>query len=740
MALPDDIVTEVFSYLPAKSAGRFRALSRSWRATLSSAPFVELHRRRANETGHPKLFFSTTAETSEDEESYFYSWQPGGAIKKLMPNKFYRPTPLTRPLHGLVLIRCAETGYHICNPSTGAVLAIPDSKLPLKMIPRGSPQVPYYPWVAYGFGYCSLTGKYKVVRIFSSIGHNADKYSPILCEVFVLDRLAYWRPTTQQPPICVLTDNPGVFLLNGCLHFLRVDGGIIAFDVSGETFGSVLPPPNLDGEASISMTELDGCLCVCRGHTDRGDGMYRIWMLRNYKQDKWEQLCCVDMTAWTEPERAHLEACLIAPLDMYNSDSGQKKVMIGTTDCKVLALDIPNCATQEILFCPDEETASNFEDYDDLVLGSFEESLVPVGRTIEEMVSLSPMTRAWFDILKWMPTQSVKELSLVCREWRAMVKDDCFIRSHVVHANLRKSPRVMIITDFFIAIFMDLKDFNERGRIVVDIPELVCSQPCQGLNVASCHRRSFVCNPAMGYFQRMEFQNVHDKDFYAGRVGLGYDSVNNEHVVVLITYTEKNFVTREYALECRVRYAKEQEYCSLDDPPCRPVANIQPTYVDGKIFWMVDPNLGPISLDYEVVAFDVQKKKFEVLRGPPCEVSGGSNPMSILQLQGALCVTCSDKRINVIDIWMMKDVGTWVKEYHIELKGFSPEYSSEWTTPLAVDPNDGRILLKTGWSLGYYDPKTAKMETICRVGRPGDRLKFCPIICHESFVTTLGTF
>ncbi|KAK1643889.1 hypothetical protein QYE76_061694 [Lolium multiflorum] len=596
MELPHDIVREAFSYLPAKSAGRFRALSRSWRATLSSAPFVELHRRRANKTaGHPKLFFSTTAETSEDEESYFYSWQPGGAIKKLMPNKFYGPTPLTRPLHGLVLIRCAETGYHICNPSTGAVLALPDSKLPLKMIPRGSPQVPYYPWVAYGFGYCSLTGEYKVVRIFSSTGHDADEYSPILCEVFVLD--------TRQTGV--------LEAYNSTASHLRLDG-----QSGGETFGSVLPPPNLDGEASISMTELDGCLCVCRGHTDRGDGLYRIWMLRNYEQDKWEQLCRVDMTAWTEPERAHLEACLIAPLGMYNSDSGQKKVMIGTTDCKVLALDIPSCATQEILFCPDEETASNFEDYDDLVLGSFEESLVPVGRTIEEMVSLSPVTRAWFDILKWMPTQSVKELSLVCREWRAMVKDDCFIHSHVVHANLRKSPRVMIITDFFTAIFMDLKDFNERGRIVVDIPELVCSQPCQGLNVASCHRRSSVCNPAMGYFQRMEFQNVHDKNFYAGRVGLGYDS----------------------------------------------------------------------------------KKEFEVLQGPPCEVSGGSNPMSILQLQGALCVACSDKRTNVIDIWMMKDVGTWVKEYHIELKGFSPEYSSEWTIPLAVDPNDGRILLKTGCS------------------------------------------
>ncbi|XBH81933.1 hypothetical protein VPH35_107415 [Triticum aestivum] len=217
----------------------------------------------------------------------------------------------------------------------------------------------------------------------------------------------------------------------------------------------------------------------------------------------------------------------------------------------------------------------------------------------------------------------------------------------------------------------------------------------------------------MGYIERMEFQNLNDDTFYAGRIALGYDCENGEHVLVRMTYKEKNFSTREYQLECSLR----------------PVANIQPTCIDGKIFWI--PNLGPVSLHCEIITFDVEKEEFEVLPGPPCG-SHGNGHLSIL-------ASSSSKTMNVISIWMMKDVGFWLKEYRIDLEEFSPEYSSEWTTPLAIDLKGGRILLNTGWSLGYYDPKTASMETICRVGMPGDYFKFCPVICHESLVNRFGS-
>jgi hypothetical protein len=89
---------------------------------------------------------------------------------------------------------------------------------------------------------------------------------------------------------------------------------------------------------------------------------------------------------------------------------------------------------------------------------------------------------------------------------------------------------------------------------------------------------------------------------------------------------------------------------------------------------------------------------------------------------------------------MMKDNnGTWLREYHIDLTEFYTEYSSEETTPLAIDPKDGRILLSTGRSLGYYDPKTAALETIYSLGMHEDYWKFSPIVCDESLVFRLGS-
>jgi len=163
---------------------------------------------------------------------------------------------------------------------------------------------------------------------------------------------------------------------------------------------------------------------------------------------------------------------------------------------------------------------------------------------------------------------------------------------------------------------------------------------------------------------------------------------------VHITYKEKNLETRDYELQCKMRYVNHEQWHPLDPP--RPVAAVPPTFVNGKIFWMVEPNLGPVSATCEIVSFDVETQEFEVLQGPPCSHDRGH--MTILPLQGALCVARSDRRVNTIDVWMMEDHGFWLMKYHIELEKFLPDYLSENTTLIAVDPKDGRILLNAGWS------------------------------------------
>ncbi|CAO2036813.1 unnamed protein product [Urochloa humidicola] len=731
--LPPEVMAEILARLPSKSVGRFRCVSRAWCAMLSTDYFVDLHLRCANRPDHPRLLLTAVG---SDDDDHLHSWRPGGAVEKVMADDFSDGiiVPVTKPCRGLMLVRGTDNGgYFVCNPSTGDVLALPHSEAPMKMTRRVKlfqpHEPPFFFEVSYGLGYCTMRKEFKVVRLFCDYEFETGIAESTNCEVFVLDRAAYWRPTAEQPPLQRVEEKKPAVFLNGYVHFLCHDGGIITFSISDETFGSLAPPSGFEDAASM-MTELDGFLCLCYGKPDTED-LYHVVVLRDYGEARWETLCCIDRTTWPESEHMLLDSLWMAPIGIYYSD-GAQKIMFGTGACKVFAVDVDGNAPQ-ILFTPDDTIIGSCEDDNIPALGLYEESLVPVGRSLEEIISSSPTAEAWFDILKWLPARSVLELSLVCREWRAMIMTDDFIQSHAIHANLNKSPRIMIVMDPRFGNYWDLEKFTD-GHQPNLISDLVCSQPVHGLNVGSCAFWDFICNPAIGYCKHISFDD-NDGTFFAGRIGLGYDAEINKHVVVHVTYKEKNLETRYYELQCKMRYVNQEQWRSLDSPP-RPLAATPPTFSSGKIYWLVEPNLGPVSATCEIVAFDVQTREFEVLQGPPSNHDFGH--MTILQLEGALCVTCSDRRVNTIDIWMMDDRDLWLLKYHIELEKFLPDYLSENTIPLAVDPKDGRILLNAGWSLGYYDPKTLEIETIYTQNIPENipehGLRLCPIICHESLV------
>jgi F-box interacting protein len=486
--LPMEILTDILARLPAKSVGRFRCVSRAWCSMLSSAQFGDFHACRANRRGHPRLLLTPVGSSYDGD---IYSWQPGGQVEKLMPDCFGdgNTAPLTKPCRGLILIHSAG-GYFVCNPSMGGVVPLPDSKVPLKMIWRppkseaGRP--PFFLNVSYGLGYCKLRKEFKVVRLFAYGEVENDVVTSAACEVFVLDTPAYWRPAASHPPLCWVDEKkPGVFL-NGYLHFLCSDGGITTFNVSDETFGSLSPPQGLEN-STITLTELGGCLCVC----SLSEAGYGIFKLTDYKEAQWEKFCCIEPWYWPKSKCLLMELLWIAPLGIHHSDD-REKILFGTSGCKVFAIDA-NGGAPDLLLTPDETIIGSCEDYNIPALGLFEESLVSVGHSIEELIFSSPTTKAWSDILKWLPTHSVLELSLVCWEWRAMSMTDRFIQSHVIHANLNKSPCIMFIMNACFGSYMDLENCIAAHGGPTLFYTTVCSQPCHGLNAGSCNVWDFIC-------------------------------------------------------------------------------------------------------------------------------------------------------------------------------------------------------------------------------------------------------
>uniref|UniRef100_A0A0E0M909 F-box domain-containing protein n=1 Tax=Oryza punctata TaxID=4537 RepID=A0A0E0M909_ORYPU len=775
-SLPDDVLREIFSYLPARSAARLRAMSRSWRAELSSPSFVDLHLQRANTTAAPKLFCGPC----DDKFDWcLYDLQPpgggaAGAVKMLMRGGELgdaMPCPLTKPLRGLVLVTCVgKNALYVCNPSNGGeALALPDTELPSKATfrPSRGPGPPYYCNVAYGLGYCSAAKVFKVVRVFSE-GHYEE--TATRCEVFVLDSPAYWRPAAGKPPPACIVENIGVFL-NGSVHFLcRDGGGVVSFNVTDESFGSLPPPPPppvaaVDGVADWQiwerMTELDGCLCVWQYACKRYEPCH-LWLLRRHGGDetavRWEKLCCIDPIPWSHDDRSLIRSSSIAPLCMYG-----EKILMRTGRYVVFAVDTAGGGAPEIVFRPDEHEATagggEFENTYFPALGLYEESLVPVGRTIEEIVFSSPATRAWSDVLKWLPARTVSELSVVCKEWRAMVTTDRFIRLHAVHANMAaRSPRIRFVMDPVDGVPADIDRADEIHAPYISTMPFVCSQPCHGLNVGSFSNiLDFVCNPIMDYHEELPLvDSGDDDDIFYGRIALGYDEEEDDHVVVRLAYTEKNPETRSYELQCRMLYFKRQEWSPLPTPPPpRPVASATPAYANGKIYWLVDPALGSppptaTTSACELVALDCRNAvacHYAVLQGPPPPPRSAIGRVSVLRLHGTLCVACSDRDANAIDVWAMNAAASatdavWSMVYRLELAAHSPEYTSEKTTVMGVDPTSGRILLNTEQSLGYYDPKTGELETIYRVRMMNQEAndgsgacydgRFCAVVCEES--------
>jgi F-box interacting protein len=352
---------------------------------------------------------------------------------------------------------------------------------------------------------------------------------------------------------------------------------------------------------------------------------------------------------------------------------------------------------------------------------------------------LSPTTQAWWEVLKWLPARSVLELSLVCREWRMATTSHRFVESHLVHANsIKIRPRIMFVMDATFGHIRDLDDLDDAPfppNFACGV--FYCSQPCHGLNVGTFNGTDFLCNPAIRHHQRIE----HDDDDqqaepFAGRIALGYDSDSEDHVLVFLAYDDKNLDTRDYKLRCNVRCLNGDIWWRCVEPPPRPPADVPPTYADGKIYWVVDPKLGP-RLDTtccELVAFDTVEEEFEVVEGPPCSHGGGR--VSVVEFHDVVHVAWSDRDADAIDVWMMGDDGAWCVDYRIELAKYSPEYSSERTLLIGSDPTDGRILLNTGLSLGYYDTKTGELETVYRaLGWPGhDDNVFCTLIYQESLL------
>ncbi|CAL5096029.1 unnamed protein product [Urochloa decumbens] len=766
-ALPDEMVTEVLLNLPVKSILRFRAVSRAWAALLSSDDFCGLHMAAVASAlapaPPPKLLF--VSPSANFASTAVYSCSPssgdhghGHEDEHLFTlddarGNFVDVAPA--PCHGLTLLydalapahyacagdaRAVTPAYYVCNAATRAVTRLPPCE-----------EVAY---ATAGIGFDARAREYKVVRLFQGGPRDGEQFK---CQVYTLggeeDR---WRPVARGVPfrfckfalaaiLCAaIWKVPPVFA-GGFLHWLidpvclvkKPRAAILSFSLTSETFSWVRSPKF--PVSGAHLVELDGHLCMVRDlrrdYYRYRPTMLEIWKLKDdYSSGEWSLKHRVELSRnHMAITRGFVEPKAVRVIGSFGDSKCSERIIIATSGHEVFACD-PVSGALETIHSTMEIQPHQIEAYD-IRFSLFRETLVPVPKTKEEMALSSPLCRATKEILLRLPAKSVLNFKLVCKQWLRLIRTESFSRPYFSHKNIDKRLKITLVgkgtgePDFsFIPLNKWLHQQAPDQSTFLDT-KVVCSKPCHGLNLISTEIRDYLYNPCLGFrriyrnegpvqrrFCRLHPDSVQSEEhhFTIGNknVGLGFDPLTQEHVIVEIFYNLKNYESRDYDLSCSLWNCNRRGVQNIPPPPL-PVSDMPPAYLEGMLYWMSEPRLGH-SHERAIVSFNIGTRMFGVI---PCPSriarswdSHSPRRAFVAELEGVLYAVLANQVRDELCLWKWEH-GQWDRSYTIYLKScldYSPR--TNIVVPWAIDPTDGRILLNTGMRLGFYDPVKQGVE------------------------------
>ncbi|KAF6154050.1 hypothetical protein GIB67_018972 [Kingdonia uniflora] len=274
--LPQEIITDILSRLPAKSVGRCKCVSKVWLNFVSDPLFLKLHLKRSKGNSEHKIVIATF-------NGFFLTIGSADRVLEGTPEG-NQTIVLRHPLletqvniifilgshDGLLLVRQVNI-ISVWNPTTGEYISVP-----CENVHSGSCDMRF---PIYGFGYDESTDDYKVV----SLATINKSYSEVC--IYSL-RNNSWRTIRENVPFFSFDGlkMPRFYgiLINGALHwrlrsFSRSTDfeSIFSFNLRNEMFQEI-PLPKIN-QGWFEIGDLGGCLCVSWHH---GTGV-DVWAREN---------------------------------------------------------------------------------------------------------------------------------------------------------------------------------------------------------------------------------------------------------------------------------------------------------------------------------------------------------------------------------------------------------------------------------------------------------------------------
>ncbi|KAK3011900.1 hypothetical protein RJ639_011420 [Escallonia herrerae] len=290
MELPDLIMMDILSRLPAKSIFSCRRVCKSWRNILLDPHFAKLHLSRA-----PVDFLLKSEGTvflaELDEESCISNSDVHLGRKSLMSCKTcnginigLKEIELCSSCEGMLCVRRSKrwSPYHVYNPITGEHVVV-----------QQTVRASFMP-IDCALGFSRRANEFKVMR-FLVVTQSRTIVKGLEVDIQTVGSNS-WRSIGETPYWPHLSSISSPFL-NGALHWICYAAQmILSFDFDEEHFQPIpTPSQHFDNfYHTVGLGSLEGRLCMCY-HKPHSTDPLDIWVMNNYGvKESWTKQFVID--------------------------------------------------------------------------------------------------------------------------------------------------------------------------------------------------------------------------------------------------------------------------------------------------------------------------------------------------------------------------------------------------------------------------------------------------------------
>ncbi|XP_059289188.1 F-box/kelch-repeat protein At3g23880-like [Lycium ferocissimum] len=341
------------------------------------------------------------------------------------------------------------------------------------------------------------------------------------------------------------------------------------------------------------------------------------------------------------------------------------------------------------------------------------------------------------EILSRLPVKSLHRCMCVSNLFSCLICDPHFQNKHLRHAqscsNL-ESKRLLANIDFDLRVSCSLfsacynntiawrpnyaaSNNNEVRKNFISV--VVRCSHVNGLFCVSfgpplgCFDWFEIClwNPTSNELRRLPNSSSLSHEETEPHYGLGYDSANDDYVVVRLITNRNDMITKKRSIRVELYSLKTDSWTTLIQPfPYTTLCDSRNTYFDchfvnGRFHWMVlCDKSGYHDFSPVIVSLDLSNYEYKDIPQPnytkvPNTFVGYGDAIDIVVLDGLLCACCNYFERGSFDLWTMKDYGvqqSWTMMLSISNKDIlaSVNLSYSYLVPLYLFENGG-VLLKT---------------------------------------------